>query len=379
MIRTEPVHSIRVSRLQIYVVTAPGLEEVTAREMARLDMKVIDLGIGGLTCSVTWSQLMLAHLHVRTATRLLVRLARFEASGFGDLKAGIGDIPLHEWLPRHSAVEISVSASGSRLIHTDAIEERVREVVRRSYDPALAYEGGVHTLHVRIARNVATVSLDATGDPLYKRGWRTESGPAPMRETLAAALLQWSGASNHKDILTDPCCGAGTIVVEAAQMARRIPAGRNRSFAFETWLPVEAEQLAKLRIAVEADVRPSLKKKLIAADRSAAMVDLARENAERAGVADDIVFSVGDAKNTAAGASVVTNPPYGERLRSADRKALYAALGTADRLAVIAPASSLPSFKRAFDDTLATSNGGLSVRFAAAGFGPARVTSPVQG
>ena len=359
-----------MSRLQIYVVTAPGLESVTARELAKLDMKVIDLGIGGLTCSVTWSQLMLAHLHVRTATRILVRLARFEAGGFGDLKEGMSDIPLHEWLPRHAALDISVSASGSRLTHTDAIEERVREVVRRSYDPALKYEGGVHTMHVRVARNVATVSLDATGDPLYQRGWRTEAGPAPMRETLAAALLQWSGAMNLKGSLTDPCCGAGTIVVEAAQMARKIPAGRNRSFAFEQWKPVDAEQSVKLRAAAEADIRPTLKKKLLASDLSAAMVEIARSNAERAGVSDDIVFDVADAEKAAAGASVVTNPPYGERMTAADIKSLYTSLGKAERLAVIAPASGLPAFKRNFDDTLATSNGGLAVRFAQVAFSP---------
>lgn len=357
-----------MSRLQIYIVTAPGLEEVTARELAKLDMKVIDLGIGGLTCSMTWSQLMLAHLHLRTATRVLVRIGRFDAGGFGDLKEGMTDIPLHEWLPRHAALNISVSASGSRLTHTDAIEERVREVVRRAYDPALAYEGGVHTMHVRIARNVATVSLDATGDPLYQRGWRTESGPAPMRETLAAALLQWSGASKFKGVLTDPCCGAGTIVVEAAQMARKIPAGRNREFAFEHWRPVDPEQNVKLRTAAEADVRPTLKKKLQASDLSAAMVEIATANAERAGVADDIVFSVADAKHAAVGANVVTNPPYGERMTAANQKSLYLGLGKAERLAVIAPASGLPAFKREFDATLATSNGGLSVRFAQVAF-----------
>ena len=358
-----------MSRLQIYIVTAPGLESVTARELAKLDMKVIDLGIGGLTCSVTWSQLMLAHLHVRTATRVLVRLGRFDAAGFGDLKAGMGDIPLHEWLPRHAALDINVSTSGSRLTHTDAIEERVREVVRRAYDPALEYEGGVHTLHVRIARNVATVSLDATGDPLYQRGWRAEAGPAPMRETLAAALLQWSGAAGFSGPLTDPCCGAGTIVVEAAQMARKIPAGRNRSFAFEQWRPVDPAQCTKLRAAAEADIRLSPRRpRLFAGDLSAAMVDIARSNAERAGVVDDIVFSIGDAVSAAAGASVVTNPPYGERMTATNAKALYAGLGKADRLAVIAPASGLPNFKRAWDDTLATSNGGLSVRFAQVAF-----------
>ena len=361
-----------MSRLQIYVVTAPGLEEVTAREMARLDMKVIDLGIGGLTSSITWPQLMLAHLQLRTATRILVRLDRFEAGGFGDLKEGLSQIPLHNWLPRHSALEINASASGSRLTHTDAIEERTREVVRRSYDPALAYEGGVHTLHVRISRNIATVSLDATGDPLYKRGWRTDAGPAPVRETLAASLLQWSGAVNHKGVLTDPCCGAGTIIVEAAQIARKIPAGLNRTFAFESWAPVDADQNAKLRAAVTADIRPPLKKRYVAGDLSAEMIDIAGDNAERAGVADDITFSVGDAAALAPNASVVTNPPYGERLTATKQKSLYRSLGQAERLAVIAPASGLPAFQREFDDTLATSNGGLSVRFANAGFSTRR-------
>jgi len=357
-----------MSRLAAYIVTAPGFEQVPARQLTKLDMKVIDLGVGGLTCSITWSQLMLAHLHLRTATRVLVRLGRFEASGFGDLKAGMADIPLHEWLPRHSAVDINVSTSAARLVHTGAIEERIREVVRRAYDPAFEYEGGVYTLHVRIARNIATVSLDATGDPLYQRGWRTEAGPAPLRETLAAALLQWSGAAKYKGIITDPCCGAGTIIIEAAQMARRIPAGRNRSFAFEGWLPVEADQLVKLRNAADADIRPALKNKFSAGDKLKDMIRVAGANAERAGVADDIVFEVADATTRAPGGSIVTNPPYGERLSAGNQRALYAALGRAERLAVIAPASSLPAFKREFDDTLATTNGGLAVRFAQVAF-----------
>ncbi len=363
-----------MSRLAAYIVTAPGLEQVTANEMAKLDMKVVDLGVGGLTASITWSQLMLAHLHLRTATRVLIRIGRFEATGFGDLQAGLRDIPFHEWLPKRCALNISVSATGSRLNHTGAIEERVRAVVRRAYDPAFEYEGGVHTLHVRIARNIATISIDATGDPMYQRGWRTESGPAPIRETLAAALLQWSGATAYKGVLTDPCCGAGTIMIEAAQMARRMPAGRHRSFAFENWLPVDPAQWAKLLAASDADVRGPLKKKFVARDIRGEMVAKARANAERAGVLDDITFEVGDATKTLIGSTggeglaVVTNPPYGERLSAANQRSLYLALGQAERLAAIAPASSLPSFKREFDDSLATSNGGLAVRFVQVAF-----------
>ncbi len=363
-----------MSRLAAYIVTAPGLEQVTAAEMSKLDMKVVDLGVGGLTASITWSQLMLAHLHLRTATRILIRIGRFDASGFGDLQAGLREIPFHEWLPKRCALNISVSASASRLNHTGAIEERVRAVVRRAYDPAFEYEGGVHTLHVRVSRNIATISIDATGDPLYQRGWRTEAGPAPIRETLAAALLQWSGAASYKGVLIDPCCGAGTIMIEAAQMARRMPAGRHRSFAFENWLPVDPSQWAKLLAATDADVRGPLKKKYVARDLKGEMVEKAKANAERAGVADDIVFEIGDATKSlgaptgSAGLAVVTNPPYGERLSAANQRSLYLALGKADRLAAIAPASSVASFKREFDDTLATSNGGLSVRFVQVAF-----------
>ncbi len=363
-----------MSRLAAYIVTAPGLEQVTANEMARLDMKVVDLGVGGLTASITWSQLMLAHLHLRTATRILIRIGRFDASGFGDLQAGLRDIPFHEWLPKRCALNITVSTSGSRLNHTGAIEERVRAVVKRAHDPAFEYEGGIHTLHVRVARNVATVSIDATGDPLYQRGWRTESGPAPIRETLAAALLQWSGATSYKGVLTDPCCGAGTIMIEAAQMARRIPAGRRRSFAFENWMPVDPAQWAKLLAATDADVRGPLKKKYMARDLKTEMVAKAQANAERAGVLNDIIFEVGDATKSliaptgGAGLAVVTNPPYGERLSAANQRALYSALGQAERLAVIAPAASLPLFKREFDDSLVTSNGGLAVRFVQVAF-----------
>ena len=363
-----------MSRLAAYIVTAPGLEQVTANEMIRYDMKVVDLGVGGLTASLTWSQLMLAHLHLRTATRVLVRIGRFEASGFGDLQAGLRDIPFHEWLPKRCALNISVSASASRLNHTGAISERVRAVVRRAYDPEFEYEGGVHTLHVRLSRNIATVSLDATGDPLYQRGWRTESGPAPLRETLAAALLQWSGAAAYKGALTDPCCGAGTIMIEAAQMARRMPAGRNRSFAFENWLPVEPGQWGKLLTASDADVRGPLKKKFVASDLKGELIDKAKANAERAGVLDDLIFEIGDATKSLAGPhggsglAVVTNPPYGERLSAANQRALYLALGRADRLAVIAPTATIASFKREFDDTLTTSNGGLPVQFARVAF-----------
>ena len=360
-----------MSRLAAYIVTAPGLEQVTAAEMMRLDMKVVDLGIGGLTASLTWSQMMLAHLHLRTPTRMLVRLGRFQASGFGDLQHGLRDIPLHEWLPRHSALRLGITASGSRLFNLEAIEDNVRSVVKRNEVEGQTYEGGIYTLHVRISRNVATVSLDATGESLYYRDWRGDVG-APLRSSIAAALVHWSGARAYKGALIDPCCGDGTVIIEAASMARRIPSGRNRPFAFEQWLPIESGQMAKLQAAALADVRPALKKPYLACDSSVELLGLAKANAQRAGVADDIQFELGDGAKfllAHAPAAVVTNTPQNDRLSVAKRAALLKAIGEAPRFAVATAAASLRGLDREFDDTLATSNGLSAVRFAAVGFG----------
>ena len=361
-----------MSRLAVYIVTAPGLESVTAAEMARLDMKVVDLGIGGLTASLTWSQMQLAHLQLSTPTRLLVRLGRFEASGFGDLQAGLRDIPLHEWLPKHSALRLNIVASGSRLFNTELIEEKVRTVVRRPEVEGQTYEGGTYTLHVRISRNIATVSLDATGEPMSQRTWRHEDDSAPLRATIAAGLLHWSGARAFKGVLVDPSCGDGTVIIEAARMARRLPPGLDRSFAFETWLPIEATDLIKFRGAAAADVRPALKKPFLACESSVELLALAQANAQRAGVDADIQFELGDgAKFLAAHQqpAVVTNTPQNERLSAQKRAALFAALATVPRLAVITSASSVRNIEREFDDTMATSNGPSAVRFATAGFG----------
>jgi putative N6-adenine-specific DNA methylase len=360
-----------MSRLAVYIVTAPGLEAVTAAEMARLDMKVVDLGVGGLTASLTWSQMQIAHIQLSTATRLLVRLGRFEASGFGDLQSGLRDIPLHEWLPKHSALRLNIAASGSRLFNEELIEEKVRAVVRRPEVEGQTYEGGTFTLHVRISRNVATVSLDATGEPMSQRTWRHEDESAPLRAPIAAGLLHWSGARAHKGALIDPSCGDGTVIIEAARMARRLPAGRDRTFAFESWLPIAAADLVKFRAAADADVRPALKKPYLACESSVELLALAKANAERAGVAGDISFELGDGANFLSKhpqAAVVTNTPQNDRLSTAKRAALFGALATVPQLAVITSAASVRGIEREFDDTLATSNGPSAVRFATAGF-----------
>jgi putative N6-adenine-specific DNA methylase len=201
------------------------------------------------------------------------------------------------------------------------------------------------------------------------RGWRTEAVEAPIRESLAAALVLWSGWDG-KSPLVDPCCGSGTIAIEAAMWARRIAPGRNRSFAFEQWPCADGVDWQRLWAAIDADVRPS-GPTISASDVDAEAVEITRRNAERAGVTVDArVMAAADRANEPRGPKpgwVITNPPYGTRV-GGNLKELYAAVGRLAeppwRLAVVgAQGSPTNAFGRQWEDSLSTRNGGLAVRF----------------
>ena len=163
------------ARIDTFTVCQPGIEQITHDELVRLGAKC-RVTHGGIIASLTWSQLALASLQLRTATRILVRVARFDATNFNELSVGLRRIDWGSWLAQDADVEIRVSSSASKLYHTDAIAERVREVVGEG-------DGGPQRLSVRIDRNLVTLSLDASGEPLYMRGWRTEAVEAPDRKS----------------------------------------------------------------------------------------------------------------------------------------------------------------------------------------------------
>jgi putative N6-adenine-specific DNA methylase len=347
-------------RIDTFTVCQPGIEPITLGELTRLGVKG-RVTHGGVIASMTWSQLALAHLHLRTATRVLVRIGRFDATDFGDLAAGLRRVDWAGWLPANADVDIRVATASSKLFHTGAIEERVREVVPPG-------SGDAHRLSVRLDHDHVTLSLDASGTALYQRGWRTEAVDAPIRETLAAALLLWSGW-DARSPLRDPCCGSGTIAIEAAMLARRMAPGRHRSFAAESW-PVAAVDWDKLRLAADADVRPT-GPVVRATDTDHDAVGIARRNAERAGV--EIHPEVADAAELANRARpgkpgyIVSNPPYGNRV-GGDLRHVYAAVGRLGaapwHLAILAAVGSPTSaFGHDWAESLHTRNGGMPVRF----------------
>ena len=308
------------TRIDAFVVATPGLESLVQAELARLGIRPANPTHGGVNCSLTWPQLWAIHLKSRLATRVLVRVARFKADGFDTLHAGLARIEWSHWLP-DGGVTVSASTDGkSKLFHTGAIVERVAAQMGRG--------DGEQQVLVRVQRDVATVSIDASGLALHKRGYRGPAGKAPMRETLAAALLavaEW----DVRRPLVDPFCGSGTILVEAAMKARRMAPGRHRTFQFMAWPSFDPTGWERLVNGADSDVIERCPP-IIGSDRDEGAVAAASANAATAGVGGNIEVvrrSASEIVLPAVPGWIVSNPPYGARVGGPDVRDLYDRFG----------------------------------------------------
>ncbi len=364
-------------RLAIYAVTAPGLEPLAAAELRQLGLTPTATEPGGVSFDGTLTDVARANLHLRTASRVLVRLGGFHVRALGELERKAGHLPWRDWLPAGAAVSVRVTSRKSRLFHQKAVAERVLAASggKATGDDGDAEEAQGQLVIVRLLRDDAIISLDSSGPLLHRRGYRLASAKAPLRETLAAALLLDSGW-NPTEPLLDPFCGSGTIAIEAALLARRIPPGLGRDFSFRRWLAWRPADWAALCDAAREQSLPRAPASISASDRDAGAIAAARANAERAGVAEDIAFRHAALSSFAPPAGpgrVVTNPPYGVRVSErGDLRDLYARLGQVarDRLAgwritMLLPVAPLErETGLAFTQSLRTRNGGLAVRVA---------------
>ena len=321
-----------------------------AGELAALGIVVTATEPGG--CSATGSLLDVARLNLRLriATRVLVRRAHFGARALGELERKAGLLPWAEWLPSGLPVVLRVSCRKSRLYHQKAVAERIGNAIRAatglaSTTSAADLDGdaeaepeneAAHQLVVvRFHRDECTISCDSSGALLHRRGWRRATAKAPLRETLAAALLT-AGGWDPATPLLDPFCGSGTIPIEAALLARRVSPNLERAFACERWPGFDAAGMAALRAAGRAEILPTAPAAIIGADRDAGAIAAARSNAARAGVTADIEWREAAISTLTVPrgptGSVVTNPPYGTRIGDPrDLRNLYARLGTVAR------------------------------------------------
>lgn len=366
--------------------TAPGLEAITAGELQALGLTPGALEPGGVAFDATLTNLARANLWLRTATRVLVRVTAFHVRALGELERKAKAIPWRDWLPAGVPVELRVTSKKSRLYHQKAIAERIgtgivaagwsvttgREEPEGDEEPAEPAEPP-QLVVVRVFRDECTLSLDSSGALLHRRGYRLATAKAPLRETLAAALVSASGW-NPATPLVDPMCGSGTIPIEAAMLARRIAPGRHRHFACERWPGWDARQWATSLAEADAGVLPHAPAPILGADRDAGAIRAALANAERAGVAGDITFreaALSALEPPAGTGALVTNPPYGVRVgERGPLRDLFARLGQVAReqlpgwtVTLLLPESPLERETRlAFREAFATSNGGLRVR-----------------
>lgn len=368
--------------LALYAVTAPGLEALTAAELERLGLAPTALEPGGVSFAGTLVDVARANLHLRTASRILVRLGGFHVRALGELERKAGLLPWRDWLPPSLAVTVRATCRKSRLFHQKAVAERViaatgHEAAGAADENDEGEDARGQLVIVRLLRDEAIISLDSSGPLLHRRGYRLESAKAPLRETLAAALLLDSGWNPAQPFM-DPFSGSGTIAIEAALLARRIPPGLQRGFSFFRWPAWNAADWQSVCDAARAGGLPHAPAAIIAADRDAGAIAAARSNAERAGVEGDIEFrraAVSALDPPASPGHVVTNPPYGVRIGDRrDLRDLYARFGkvVGERLAgwritMLLPAAPLErETGLTFTESLRTRNGGLLVRMAQA-------------
>lgn len=371
----------------LLAVCAPGLEAVVARELRDLGLRTeaspkFGSGSAGFEGSVRDAQR--ANLLLRCADRVLVRLGEFRAATFPELAARAGRLPWERYLAPGRPVAFRVDSRRSRLYHEGAVAARLDAAVARRLGkpPPAAGRGDAsdpaapQRVVVRLEEDRCAVSVDSSGELLHRRGYRLATAKAPLRETLACAALRASGWDAASPLL-DPFCGSGTIAIEAALLARGIPPGRSRRFAFMDWPGFDAAAWGELLAGVRDSSAPAAPR-IMASDRDAGAVRAARANAARAGVADAVEFScraVSAVEPPPGPGWIVTNPPYGARLKgSGDLRDLYARFGEVLRskcpgwraAVFCADARLLRATGLEFDARLSTMNGGLRVRLESA-------------
>jgi putative N6-adenine-specific DNA methylase len=366
-----------------FAIAAPGISSIVANELRELGVHVDAVDNAGVAFKATAEELFNANLWSRTASRVLVRMSTFVARDFATLERRAKAIDWGLVVARNARVRLRVTCRKSRLYHSDAVAERLARAISAAVSGSQVQtaapesddtDDNLQLIVVRFDHDECTVSADSSGALLHRRGWRQAIAKAPLRETLAAAMLQacgWNGTS----ALVDPFCGSGTIGIEAALLARRIAPGRDRSFAMEHWSGLPGEMFRTLREQAAARELSGVSVPIVISDRDAGACEAARSNAERAGVLGDVsivrrALSEVDLRAVASSGLVLSNPPYGQRVsEGADLRGLYSRLGDVMRagghdwrLALLAPEQRLAvPLGMKLGTLFRTSNGGIDV------------------
>ena len=323
-----------------FAVVQPGFEQTAAAELKNLEIQeILHLHQGGITFRGSIEDCYRLNICARTITRILMRIDRFKSFHFNQLYRRTREIPWELLLPPGCDPQFGISSSASRLYHTGRIEEEAfRAISERmskvygNWHPCDEKEIQPQTVYIRIEKNTCTLSLDSSGEPLYKRGYKDYVTEAPIRETTASALLYEADIYNA-DVIIDPMCGSGTFSLEAGMILQhRIP-GCSRKYPFYSW-PVFSRASFDCIHRNEAEKTVNTSTRIICSDVNPKAVQVAERNIQSAGLDDLVDISVHDflqyPMKDAAGinALCMLNPPYGRRVaQDSNIYAIYEKLG----------------------------------------------------
>ena len=309
-----------MERFTCSVPTLFGIEGITAKELRRMGMENVRAENGRVLFDGDFTGIIRANLRLRTGERVLLRLASFPAESFEALFQGVAETPLERFIPRDGSFPVKGHCLDSTLRSVPDCQRIIKKAAARRLGERygltwLPEDGALYQLQFSIMGDRCELFLDTTGAGLHKRGYRAVGNDAPIRETLAAAMVELA-RYRGRDVFVDPFCGSGTIAIEAALTARNRAPGLLRSFSCEKWAMSRAAWWQEARQeAMDLEYRGEYR--ILASDTDSKSLSIARENAKKARVGELIRFSQGDAREITLPAGpglVVTNPPYGQRM-----------------------------------------------------------------
>lgn len=329
-----------MNQIPLFLPCAAGVEDFLAAEVERITgVAESRRSRGGVSLEGSWRDAMKLNLHSRLAQRVLVRLWHGPYRNEQDLYTAAAEVAWEIWFTPRQTIKVELTAQHSPLPSLNFAALKVKDAVcdrfrdKRGERPSVDTARPDVRVYAHLTQETVTLYIDTTGEPLFKRGWREDKGDAPLKETLAAAMIAATGwdvqareAATLDDVppLVDPCCGSGTVCIEAAQIALHIAPGGQRRFAFEKLLPYQPHVWYALHDEARQAERPWPEGRppvVFGSDVAFRMVDFSQRNAERAHVAQAIEFRGGDALQrlppTPRPGVLLLNPPYGERIAAA--------------------------------------------------------------
>ena len=351
------------TKFKLIATAAAGLEAVVGREIRNLGLEC-QVENGRVRFEGTVETIIETNLWLRAADRIKIVVGNFPAKTFEELFQGIFALDWENYLPLGAKFPIAKAKCVKSKLHNEpsvqaiskkAVVKKLQKHYARPEGVPLMENGAEFKIEVSILKDVATVLIDTTGSSLFKRGYRTEKGGAPIKENMAAAILLLSNWYPDKPLI-DPTCGSGTFCIEAAMIGMNMAPGLHRHFAFEEWSWVDSDLVGRVRARALGQIKQDIQLDILGTDIDARMVEIAKRNAEEAGVSEQIIFKqmrLQDLHTNKINGVIISNPPYGERLLNDDAVTkLYQEMGQ-----TFAPLKTWSKFILTSDETFETKFG----------------------